>query len=121
MKSYRKKYEEECNIKIPKDYDIHHIDLNHKNNDIMNLVMLPKKLHNKYHSLLGQINNEYKLIKNLQSVIEKGNGINDYIVNEQHNNEKNFVKVWYECQKWVDYRNYLLGIMNNIHNIDIRG
>ena len=45
IKYYRKQYEELCNIKIPKGYEIHHINLNHEDNRIENLVMLPKKLH----------------------------------------------------------------------------
>jgi len=49
MKSYRKIYEEFYNIKIPNGYEIHHIDFNHSNNDIKNLVMLPKELHKDLH------------------------------------------------------------------------
>lgn len=119
MKKYKKIYEDACKIKIPKDYDIHHIDFNHKNNDIMNLVMLPRKLHSKYHQLLNQLCPKYEIVTKLQSVIESGNAINNYIMYNQHDIEKQFIEVWYECQKWLDYRNYLLGIMNNVHNINI--
>lgn len=119
MSNYRKIYECRCKIKIPKDYEIHHINLNHNDNNIMNLVMLPKKLHSKYHIYLNLLNNRYSIVTKLQSVIENGNGINEYIITEQYKAEKKFIKIWYECQKWVDYRNYLLGIMDNIHKIHI--
>lgn len=120
MEDYREKYEKHCLIKIPKDFDIHHIDLNHNNNYIMNLVMLPKELHNKYHQLVEELNKRYELVIPIKSVIETGSGINDYILKEQHKNEEEFIKVWYECQKWVDYRNYLFGMINNIHDIEIK-
>jgi hypothetical protein len=53
--NYRKFYEEKTGKKIPKDFDVHHIDLNRENNEIENLVAIPKHLHKKYHSLLCKI------------------------------------------------------------------
>lgn len=32
-------------------WDVHHIDNNHNNNDIRNLVLIPHELHQKYHTL----------------------------------------------------------------------
>ena len=31
------------------NYEVHHIDEDRSNNDIENLVLLPKELHSKYH------------------------------------------------------------------------
>lgn len=122
MKDYRKIYQSKCNITIPKDYEIHHIDFNRKNNEIMNLVMLPKELHKKYHRVLLELqNSRYEIITKVQSNIDSGNLINDYISINQHEIENKFIKIWYECQIYVDYRNYLLGLMPNIHNINLRG
>jgi len=53
--NYRKFYEQKTGKKIPKDFDIHHIDFNRENNDIMNLVAIPKKLHHNYHKSLYEI------------------------------------------------------------------
>lgn len=53
--NYRKFYEKQTGKKVPKDFDIHHIDLNRENNDIENLVAIPKELHKKYHALLSKI------------------------------------------------------------------
>ncbi len=48
--AYKKKYESVYG-KIPKGYEIHHIDHNRKNNDLSNLIDIPKDLHRKYHKL----------------------------------------------------------------------
>ena len=46
---YRKQYAERYGIKIPDNYDIHHIDLDHDNNAIENLILIPHSLHMKLH------------------------------------------------------------------------
>ena len=38
-------------LEIQKGYDLHHIDLNCENNHILNLIAIPRKLHQKYHQL----------------------------------------------------------------------
>lgn len=53
---YRKMYKHYFKIDFNERFDIHHIDFNHENNDINNLILLPKELHNKYHNLLVQLN-----------------------------------------------------------------
>lgn len=52
--NYRKKYKQHYNIDFGKEYVIHHIDENRDNNDIMNLLLLPNKLHSKYHTYKSQ-------------------------------------------------------------------
>ena len=47
---YRRLYENHYGITIPPEYDIHHIDFNHENNDINNLILLPKSLHQRIHN-----------------------------------------------------------------------
>ena len=47
--NYRKLYAKHYGIKIPPEYDIHHIDFDRNNNNIENLLLLPKKLHRKLH------------------------------------------------------------------------
>lgn len=114
MEDYRKIYESQCNIKIPKGYVIHHIDFDRTNNHIRNLVMLPKDLHREYH----ETNNLVSLIDihlELTSVIDKGNGINSY---SKYIIDK-FTSIYEECCKYVDYRDYLLGLIPNIHRMNI--
>tara|TARA_R100001244_G_scaffold46088_1_gene41332 strand:+ start:3923 stop:4138 length:216 start_codon:yes stop_codon:yes gene_type:complete len=70
--SYRKLYEKHIN-KIPKDWDVHHIDFNHNNNKLENLISIPKVIHKIIHQYgfipkdeienLIQIFNENKKLK----------------------------------------------------------
>ena len=43
--SYREKYKRYYGIEFGKDFVIHHIDFDRENNDISNLVLLPRELH----------------------------------------------------------------------------
>ena len=54
---YRKIYENHLKQKIPKGFEVHHIDLNHYNDDITNLVAIPKKLHTEFHKYINSIEN----------------------------------------------------------------
>lgn len=47
--NYRKLYEKKLNIKIPDGYHVHHIDCDKVNNNILNLMHMPNKLHHRYH------------------------------------------------------------------------
>ena len=54
-KKYRDLYKKYYNIDFDSSYEIHHIDFDRNNNDISNLLLLPKDLHSKYHTLLQRI------------------------------------------------------------------
>lgn len=56
---HRLRYEAHHKIKIPDDYDIHHIDEDKSNNDINNLVMMTHS----EHSILHKTNDEWRVIK----------------------------------------------------------
>lgn len=47
---YKKYYELKTGKTIPANFEIHHLDLNIANNEISNLVALPKDLHSYYHA-----------------------------------------------------------------------
>ena len=47
--NYRKAYKQRYRIDFGSDYDIHHIDMNRENNNIQNLILLPKELHQRLH------------------------------------------------------------------------
>lgn len=49
--SYREKYKDYFKIQFGKEYDIHHIDFSHENNDIENLLLLPNDLHQRLHKV----------------------------------------------------------------------
>jgi len=46
--NYRKLYIDNIG-EIPKDWDIHHIDFNHDNNNLDNLIAVPKIVHTVIH------------------------------------------------------------------------
>lgn len=111
MEDYKRKYEKLCNVKIPKNYEIHHIDMDRTNNNIYNLVMLPKELHQQYHTLREKMENNFYINYSITSILDSGNGINE-LSNIYY---KEFIKVIGECNKYADYRDYLLGLIPNIH------
>lgn len=54
MEKYRKTYEKETGFKVPKKWEVHHIDFDRENNHIDNLIAIPKKIHRRYHELIRQ-------------------------------------------------------------------
>lgn len=57
--NYRIFYEKHYKLKIPKNWEIHHIDADRKNNNINNLIMLPKKLHRALHKHIGLLSKKH--------------------------------------------------------------
>jgi len=52
---YRKFYKDYYKIDFGKEYEVHHIDLDRNNNDISNLLLLPKELHKRYHKTIMKL------------------------------------------------------------------
>lgn len=78
------------NTEIPNDFIIHHIDLNKKNNNIENLILLPTKLHSKYHMCIQQFQ---------ETPIK--------INRENADNYSALIKlseVMKECRYWIEYK-----------------
>ncbi len=115
--NYRRKYKKHYGIDFSRKYDIHHIDLNHENDDIGNLVLLPKKLHSRYHFLLSSCRiSENSTIISLDTAI-CSNSLNNN--NYQLNEATELLKTVSECNKWYDYKLYLDGLIPNIHGIKL--
>jgi len=57
--NYKKIYENYYNIKILKAWDIHHIDGNRENNNIKNLISIPREFHKALHNWVGLIPENY--------------------------------------------------------------
>jgi hypothetical protein len=55
MSNYRKIYKEYYNTKINKGWQVHHIDWNCENNNPLNLIAIPRRLHSIIHSHFGYI------------------------------------------------------------------
>lgn len=77
-----------------KEFEVHHIDLDRGNNDIKNLILLPKKLHERYHELLPYIQS---LIDDraVKTIIEINNGQTLY-----YDEMKEFCEVMIETNAW---------------------
>lgn len=58
--NYRRKYKRYYGIDFSSEYDIHHIDFDRTNNDISNLLLLPKELHARYHRLINDLGGKDK-------------------------------------------------------------
>ena len=105
--NYRKFYEKQTLKKIPKDFDVHHLDLNRDNNDILNLVAIPKKLHIEYHISLSKAPIDLKLTVNVlkpSRINETGGKFFDFILE----NLIKYSEFKYEIEKWIIFRDVLL-------------
>jgi hypothetical protein len=98
-RKYIEYYEKYYNIKIPEGFIIHHIDSDRTNNNIDNLIMLPSKLHSKYHSYMNLFNSE-NISLTMQS-LQKTNVITNLAITIQ------------ECGEWIikkynmDYKKFM--------------
>lgn len=113
--NYRKKFKEHYGIDFGSDFEVHHIDLDHSNNDIDNLMLLPKKLHHQYHVSLSafryggtKVRFDAKICGNHVS----GNAYDLMMI-------EHLVDALIECNKWYDYKMYLDGYLPNIHGFSI--
>lgn len=69
--NYRKFYKETTGIDIPKNFDVHHIDGDRSNNDIMNLVAIPRNIHQAYHHYLSYNKKPISIDVNLNPISYK--------------------------------------------------
>lgn len=110
MFNYRKYYAEYYSISFDSSYHIHHIDLNKDNNDISNLILLPSKLHTRYHYILKVINNNNNESK--QGLIDFR--ISSVLFNNYEDTSNKMLifipNLILECQYWINLKN------NNYNN-----
>lgn len=100
--NYRTYYKNYYGIDFDKNYDIHHIDFNHNNNEISNLLLLPKELHSKYHLLINE----------LGGIDEKGNIKFNALINLMASSYaapiiEKLGSTLQEINKWVIYKQQL--------------
>lgn len=94
---YRLKYKNYYNIEFDDSYVIHHIDFDHNNDDIDNLLLLPKALHTQYHSLLSYIESEKD--HKLRLLIGE-------ITPNQLDALASFIKTLKQIEKWMKWKQY---------------
>lgn len=92
-------------------YEVHHLDFDRTNNSIANLLLLPKKLHRKYH-MTKEILAATPCVMTIQS------SLTGYSYLEEHIKAlRDYADVVDECRKWMDFKDYLLGLCPNHHGI----
>ena len=98
--NYRKYYKDYYGIDFDSSYVIHHIDFDRSNNDINNLILLPSKLHSRYHFLLTGFNPD-KNNKGIASldfkIVSECGSIPMFGINMM----KNLCETMVEIDKWV--------------------
>lgn len=103
MSDYRKLYEQVYGVIIPNDFEIHHIDFNHSNNNPANLIMLPKELHKQLHMAYNdfcEAKQDYTL--------------DDITIFSGHTDSKShfmfclieYIEVLNECVLWMNHRDF---------------
>ena len=101
--NYREKFKRYYDIDIPRDFDVHHIDLNHDNNDISNLMILPKDLHHRYHTAISGLNQKNGFIKLSIKICGNRADLDSYYFNKM----TELVDILRECAKWRDFKEQL--------------
>lgn len=94
---YRKFYKEHYAIEFGSDFVVHHIDSNRNNNDISNLLLLPRKLHARYHFLLNALSIQSGGYVDLKL---KDKGITNYELKILDL----LPEIMKECNKWIRYK-----------------
>ena len=106
MFDYVKYYKEYYHIHFDKSYHIHHIDLDKKNNEISNLILLPSDLHIRYHYILKVINNNCKESK--QGLIDfRISSVLFNIFEDTSNKMLPLIpKLITDCQQWISLKDH---------------
>lgn len=98
LKNYRTKYKRYYDIDFDKDYAIHHIDGNRDNNDIGNLLLLPRSLHNKFHMCFNGVLLELNGDFSMEKVIK----LRSYSITSL----LHLAEAMDEIEKWVKWKQY---------------
>ena len=111
----RKIYADYFKIQVKDGYHIHHIDFNPENNDIENLLLLPKKLHQRLH----KVKNEYGVFLDgqMNMFTDIKNQLTCSIMAEAMQKTS---EIYDEIQIWVSIKEFeQLGIHNNYFNYNM--
>lgn len=105
LKNYRTKYKRYYGIDFDSDYVIHHIDFNRNNNDIKNLLLLPKEVHQRYHFYLSALGGcEWKTGELVLNTKISPYGLLPY-TNEDY--IYGLLETMKECRRWLHYKESL--------------
>lgn len=110
--SYRKKYKDYFNIQFGNEYDVHHIDFNHYNDSIDNLLLIPKELHQRLHKAKTNYGAFVDNQKNVFSDIK-----NQVSCNILSKAMREIADIYSELERWVYMKeNEQKGILHDSYN-----
>lgn len=96
---YRQLFMEHYGIKDPgPEFDVHHIDFNRENNDIHNLILLPRSLHRRYHMCVTAFHGA----RGMDIVIDPKIGSEDISSDYKLSMLRRFLDVAEEVKVWAD-------------------
>ena len=119
MNNYRKIYKEYYNCKIPKGWQVHHIDWDSKNNNPLNLICIPRKLHSLVHNHFGYIKRN-KIEKCLE-VFLKIKDIDKFSKNALIYKLSNVIKHDYSKRSPECFEGQNRGIVNHSYHVVYKG
>jgi len=114
---YRKLWEENYGI-IPKGFVIHHLDGDHDNDDLANLLMLPADIHRRYHWYKYSVDKIEQPDFEIKSIVDRGNGVPSYWIIHVKETLFKYLETITECNMWADYKAYLENEIPNVHHIE---
>lgn len=103
--NYRKKYEELLNLILSNKEEIHHLDMDRENNNINNLVAIPKKLHKQYHSYLRIYEDGLKMTVGTSLEFQKEY---EFEIKKWKKHTEKLINIENEIKKYIKKRNSLL-------------
>lgn len=101
---YRELFKQYYKIDFDSNWEIHHIDLNHQNDNINNLMLLPSKLHKEYHNIIWELQGiaDGEYIK-----ISKIAGNNTGYIAFEEKLIKRFYEVMWNVSRYTEFMMYL--------------
>ena len=102
---YRKFYEQILNVKLKKEEEVHHLDRNRENNDIYNLIGIPRKLHKQYHTYLRIYEDGLKMVVGTSLEFQKEY---EFEIKKWKKHTEKLINIENEIKKYIKKRNSLL-------------
>jgi hypothetical protein len=114
--SYKTKYKQLTGRDISKGFEVHHIDIDRENDSIANLVLLPIKLHRRYHTIRKSILNFTNCVPRDGVICDMKLFNPEQIELDPYNHIKMFQDLYdimNICNNWVYIRDVLLGVVDH--------